>query len=129
MVMAGGTASRKLNLDAFLKQANAYEDWEPGWDKLSRLRVELAQTHAFPVKRVSELMKWVRSGDYDAVMNGTFPRRGDPVDPRHEAGDAAEHYAERFRAMFKDAGLGVEKAGDKVAGATEKLGDGLRDHQ
>jgi Zn-dependent protease with chaperone function len=127
MVMAGGAASRKLNLDAFLKQAAAYEEWEPGWDKLSRLRVELAQTHAFPVKRVSELMKWVRSGEYDAIMNGTFPRRGDPVDPRHEAGDAAEHYAERFRTMFKDAGVGMEKAGDKVADAAEKLGDWLRD--
>ena len=127
MVMAGGAASRKLNLDAFLRQATAYEEWEPGWDKLSRLRVELAQTHAFPVKRVSELMKWVRSGEYDAVMNGTFPRRGDPVDPRHEAGDAAEHYAERFRALFKEAGVGMEKAGDKVADAAEKLGDWLRD--
>ena len=122
MVMAGGAASRKMNLDAFLKQASAYEEWEPGWDKLSRLRVELAQTHAFPVKRVSELMKWVRSGEYDAIMNGTFPRRGDPVDPRHEAGDAAEHYAERFRVMFKEAGLGVEKAGDKVADAAEQAG-------
>ena len=106
MVMAGGAASTKMNLDAFLKQASAYEEWEPGWDKLSRIRVELAQTHAFPVKRVSELMKWVRSGEYDAIINGTFPRRGDPVDPRHEAGDAAEHYAERFRILFKELGLG-----------------------
>ena len=50
LVMAGGAASRKLNLDAFLKQANEYEEWAPGWDKLARLRVELAQTHAFPVR-------------------------------------------------------------------------------
>jgi Zn-dependent protease with chaperone function len=126
MVLAGGAASRRLNLDAFLKQANEYEEWEPGWDKLSRLRVELAQTHAFPVKRVSELMKWVRSGEYDAVMNGRYVRRGDPVDPRHEAGDAAEHYAERFRNLFKEAGVGVEKAGDKVGDAAEKLGEWVR---
>ncbi len=126
MVLAGGAASRRLNLEAFLKQANEYEEWEPGWDKLSRLRVELAQTHAFPVKRVSELMKWVRSGEYDAVMNGRYVRRGDPVDPRHEAGDAAEHYAERFRNLFKEAGGGVEKAGDKVGDAAEKLGEWVR---
>ena len=126
MVLAGGAASRKLNLDAFLKQANEYEEWEPGWDKLSRLRVELAQTHAFPVKRVSELMKWVRSGEYDAVMNGRYVRRGDPVDPRAEAGDAAEHYAERFRNLFKEAGVGVEKAGDKVGDAAEKVGEWVR---
>src|SRR5918992_3706574 len=61
MVLAGGTASRKLNLDTFLKQANEYEGWEPGGDRLSRLRTELGQTHASPVRRVAELMRWVRS--------------------------------------------------------------------
>jgi Zn-dependent protease with chaperone function len=129
MVIAGGAASRKLSLDAFLRQAAEYEEWEPGWDKLSRLRVELAQTHAFPVRRVSELMKWVRSGEYDRVMNGEYVRRGDPVDARVEAGDAVDHYAERFRGLFKEAGLGVANAGDKVADAAEKLGDWLRERQ
>jgi Zn-dependent protease with chaperone function len=129
MVLAGGAASRKLNLDAFLRQANDYEEWEPGWDKLARLRVEIGQTHAFPVKRVSELMKWVRSGDYDAIMNGRYVRRGDPVDPREQAGDAVEHYAERFRKLFKEAGVGVDKAGDRVGDAAEKLGEWLRDRR
>ena len=129
MVMAGGASSRKLNLDAFLKQAAEYEEWEPGWDKLSRMRIELAQTHAFPVRRVSQLMKWVRSGDYDAIMHGEYARRGDPVDPRAEAGDAVDHYAERFRQLFKDAGAGVAGAGDKAAGAAEKLSEWLRDRQ
>ena len=104
MVMAGGVASSKLNLDAFLKQANEYEEWEPGWDKLSRLRTELGQTHAFPVGACHELMKWVRSGEYDRIMSGEYVRRGDPVSPRAEAGDAADLYAERFRGFFKDAG-------------------------
>jgi Zn-dependent protease with chaperone function len=127
MVMAGGASSRKLNLDAFLKQAAEYEEWEPGWDKLARLRVEIAQTHAFPVRRVSELMKWVRSGDYDRVLRGEYVRRGDPIDPRAEAGDAVDHYAERFRILFKEAGAGVTGAGDRVADAAEKVGDWLRD--
>lgn len=129
MVMAGGVKSKHLNLDAFLKQANEYEEWEPGFDKLSRVRTELGQTHAFPVRRVSELMKWVRSGDYDRIMGGEYIRRGDPVSPRTEAGDAAEFYAERFRGFFKDAGASVEKAGDKVGDAAEKLGDWLRDRR
>jgi Zn-dependent protease with chaperone function len=129
MVLAGGAASRKLNLDAFLRQAAEYEEWEPGWDKLSRLRVELARTHAFPVRRVSELMKWVRSGEYDGVMNGNYVRRGDPVDARAEAGDAVDHYAERFRELFREAGAGVANTGDKVAGAAEKLTDWLRERE
>src|ERR671930_518969 len=109
MVMAGGAASRKLSLDAFLKQAAEYEEWEPGWDKLSRLRIEIAQTHAFPVRRVSELMRWVRSGDYDRILRGEYVHRDDPIDPKAEASDAVDHYAERFRALFKEVGLGVAK--------------------
>ena len=129
MVMAAGVKSKHLNLDTFLKQANEYEEWEPGFDKLSRVRTELGQTHAFPVRRVSELMKWVRSGDYDRVMSGEYIRRGDPVSPRAEAGDAADFYAERFRGFFKDAGASVEKAGDKVGDAAEKLGEWLKDRR
>ena len=111
MVIAGGTASRKLDLDAFIRQAAAYEEWEPGWDKLARVRIELGQTHAFPVKRVSELMKWVRSGEYDRIIDGEYIRRGDPLDARAEAGDAVDFYAERFRAIFRDAGVGVDEGG------------------
>ena len=127
MVGAGGLKSSRLNLDTFLKQANEYEEWEPGYDKLSRVRTELGQTHAAPVRRVSELMKWVRSGDYDRTMGGDYVRRGDPISARHEAGDAADFYGERFRGFFKDAGASVERAGDKVGDAAEKLGDWLRD--
>jgi Zn-dependent protease with chaperone function len=129
MVLAGGAASRRMSLDAFIRQAAEYEEWEPGWDKLARMQVQLARTHGFAVQRVSELMKWVRSGEFDGVMNGSFTRRGDPVDPRAEAGDAVEHYAERFRVLFREAGLGVEKAGDKMADAAEKLSDWLRERQ
>jgi Zn-dependent protease with chaperone function len=126
MVLAGGTSSRQLDLDAFVRQAAAYEEWEPGWDKLARMRIEVGQTHAFPVKRVAELMRWVRGGDYDRIVGGQFARRGDPVDARAEAGDAVEFYAERFRVIFREAGAGVEKAGDKVADAAERVSDWLR---
>ena len=84
------------------------------------MRIELGQTHAFPVKRVTELMRWVRSGEYDRIVDGEYARRGDPVDARAEAGDAVEFYAERFRAIFRDAGAGVEKAGEAVGAAAER---------
>lgn len=129
MVLAGGMASRKLDLDAFLRQANEYEEWEPGWDKLSRLRIEIGQTHAFPVRRVSELMRWVRSGAYDRIVGGQYVRRGDPLDVRAEAGEAADHYAERFRSLFREAGAGMGQAGEKVGDAAEKLGEWLRDRR
>jgi Zn-dependent protease with chaperone function len=126
MVIAGGAASRKLSLDAFVRQAADYDEVEPGFDKLTRFRTELFQTHPFPVRRVSELMKWVRSGDYDRLMAGEYRKRTDPNQPRVEAGDAAEFYSERFRNLFKEVGEGVKGAGEKVGDAADRLTDWLR---
>ena len=53
-------------------------------------------------------------------------RRGDPLDVRAEAGDAADFYGERFRAIFRDAGAGVTKAGEQVGAAAERIGEWLR---
>ncbi len=129
MVLAGGIKSKKLNLDTFLKQANDYETVEPGWDRLSRLRTELGQTHAAPVRRVTQIMEWVRSGEYDRIVSGEYPRRGDPVSPRDEAKDAADHYEERFRGFFKDVDASVAKANEKVGDAAEKLTDWLKERR
>jgi Zn-dependent protease with chaperone function len=126
MVIAGGAASRKLSLDAFVKQANEYVDWEPGFDKLNRFTRELFLTHPYPVRRVSELMKWVRSGDYDRIMSGEYRKRSQKADPREEAADATDHYAEKFKTIFKEAGEGVGKVGDKANDAADKLSDWLR---
>jgi Zn-dependent protease with chaperone function len=129
MVLASGVKSSKLNLDAFIRQTNEYEEWEPGWDRMSRLRTELGQTHAAPVRRVSQLMKWVRSGEYDRIMGGEYIRRGDPVSPRAEAGDAADHYAERFRGFFRDAEASATKAAEKVGDTADKVTEWLRDRR
>lgn len=126
MVLAGGAPSRKLNLDAFVRQAGEYEELEWGWDRVARLRIELERTHAFPVRRVRELMDWVYSGEYDHVVGGEYPRRDNPASARREAGDATNFYAERFRRIFHEVSQGMEKAGDKVADAAGRLGEWLR---
>ena len=124
LVLAGGASSRKLDLDAFIRQANDYEDWSSGWDKLNRLRTELFLTHSYPVRRVKEVMAWVRSGDYDRIVSGEYPTRDQAADPRREADDAVEFYKERFRRIFSE--FGVERAQEKVADAAGKLSDWLR---
>jgi len=126
MVLAGGTASRRLSLDAFVAQAAEYVDLEPGWDKFGRFRAELLQTHQYPVRRVHEIQKWVRSGEYDRIISGEYRKRTDRVDPREEAGAASEFYAERFRGIFREFGEGISKAGDKAADAADKLAGWLR---
>ena len=127
MVLAGGVASRKLDLDAFIRQAGDYEDWSSGWDKLNRMRSELFLTHSYPVRRVKEIMAWVQSGEYDRIVGGEFPTRDQHADARKEAGDAVEFYKERFRKIFRD--FGVERVQERAAGAADKLSDWLKSNR
>jgi Zn-dependent protease with chaperone function len=115
MVLAGGATSRSLNLDAFLRQATKYHEWESGFDRTRRFFVEIGQTHDFPVRRVAELMKWVRSGEYDRIVGGTYARRGDPVETRTHAGDAYAHYRRRFHAIFEEGRSSLAGAGERIA--------------
>jgi Zn-dependent protease with chaperone function len=114
MVLAGGIPSTKLNLDAFLRQAQDYEEWKSTWDRLSRLFTELNLTHSYPVRRVGELMAWVRSGEYDTIISGVYPKRGEDVDTAAHAEEAYKHYRDRFRKAFEDAGETVSSAAEKM---------------
>ena len=126
MVIAGGVPSERLDLDAFVKQANEYEEWDSSMDRARRFFTEISLTHAYPVRRVSEIVGWVQSGEYDAILSGEYVRRGEEPDARTEAGDAVDFYTERFRTIFKDASQTVASAGDQVATAGTRLADWLR---
>ena len=103
MVTAGGMPADKLDLDAFLAQALEYQTWDDPTDRVRRFFNELGRTHSYAVTRVSEVMKWVQSGDYDRIARGEYRTRDEQADVREEAGDAMEFYAERFRAIFREA--------------------------
>jgi Zn-dependent protease with chaperone function len=119
MSITAGMKPDKLNLDAYLVQASEYRDGGRGLDKLQRLWLELGVTHALPVKRVHEVMEWVRSGDYDRIAGGEYPKRSDPVDVREQADDAVNFYRDRFATTFRD-------AGENLANASDSLADWLR---
>src|SRR4029079_18721970 len=99
MVLAGGTASRRLSLDAFVAHAAEDVDPQPRWDKFGRFRAELLQTHQYPVRRVHEIQKWVRSGEYDRIISGEYRKRTDRVGPREAARAPSDFYAERARGI------------------------------
>ena len=119
MVLAGGVSARKLDLDAFIRQANDYDEWSSGWDKLNRLRSQLFLTHSYPVRRVKEITAWVHSGEYDRIAEGEYPTRDQQADARKEAGDAVEFYKERFRTIFNE--FGVDSVQERAADAAGKL--------
>jgi Zn-dependent protease with chaperone function len=126
MVLAGGMHADKLNLDAFLTQAREYEDWDDPSDRVRRFFYEINATHPYAVRRVSEIMRWVQSGDYDRIVSGDYIKRGEEPPVREEAGDAFEFYAERFRSIFKEFGDNVTKLGNQVGGVAEQVADWIR---
>ena len=128
MVLAGAMHVRDLNLDAFIAQAMEYETWDDPSDRVRRFFNELDKTHPDSVRRVSEVLKWVQSGDYDRIIRGEYRTRDQDANAnvRDEAGDAVEFYAERFRTIFREIGENLNKAGSQVGGIAEQLADWLR---
>jgi Zn-dependent protease with chaperone function len=126
MALAGGMHADQLNLGAFLAQAREYEDWDDPSDRVRRFFYEINSTHPYAVRRVSEVMKWVQSGEYDRIQRGEYIRRGEEPPVQEEAGDAFEFYAERFRTIFRDIGENVTKLGNQIGGLAEQAADWLR---
>jgi Zn-dependent protease with chaperone function len=122
MRLSAGAAADRLDLDAYLRQASEYNEGGKGLERVQRLWMELGVTHALPVRRVSEVMDWVRAGDYDRIVGGDYVRRGEKAHPRHEADEAAQHYAERFRTTFRDLGDTVADTGGQLSEWLGKLG-------
>ena len=121
MRLAGG-ALPGMNLDAFLEQADAYEDEEDLFSRQARFWSELSLTHPVAVRRVKELSAWVRSGEYNRIMSGEYVRRGDESPPSAEFDAAVNHYRERFSGV-------LERTAGGVQGLGRQLGDWLKRFQ
>lgn len=72
MKLSGGTYASKVDYEQFLDQAR---DFQKNYDEkaLDRFWADIITaglSHPFPVWRVSEILKWVDSGEYKALMTG-----------------------------------------------------------
>ncbi len=126
MVLGSGLPADRLDLDAFMAQAMEYENWEDSHDRVRRFFNEINATHAYAVRRVSEVMRWVQSGEYDRIVRGEYRRRGDPTNVRQEASDAMEFYAERFRQIFRELGDNVTTLGNQMGDVSQQISEWLR---
>jgi Zn-dependent protease with chaperone function len=126
MVIAGGLSADKLDLDAFMAQAMQYESWDDSHDRVRRFFNEINATHANAVRRVSEVMRWVQSGEYDRIVRGEYRRRGEETKVREEASEAMEFYAERFRSMFRELGDNVTSLGSQMGDMSQQVADWIR---
>ncbi|MDX6694499.1 MAG: hypothetical protein QOF02_2102 [Blastocatellia bacterium] len=72
MKLCGGTYASKVDYEQFLAQAR---DFQKNYDEkaLDRFWADIitsGMSHPFPVWRVSEILKWVESGEYKRLMTG-----------------------------------------------------------
>jgi Zn-dependent protease with chaperone function len=115
MAVAAGAQADRLDLDVFMRQGAEYREQGSGLERLSRLLLDLNLVHPMPVRRIHELMEWVRSGEYDRIVAGSYSTRDEPPRPRAEASEAVAHYSERFRELFREAGETVGSVGQQLS--------------
>lgn len=119
MVISAGEAAEQLSLDAFIAQAMDYDQGGGGLDRLTRQLQDLRLTHPMPVRRVRELLDWVRGGDYDRILGGEYVRRGHEPPLREEADAVSDHYGRKVGDAFA-------AAGSSIADVGQQLGDWLK---
>lgn len=70
MKLAGGTFASKIDYEQFLEQGREFQKNydQKKLDKFWADIINAGLSHPFPIWRVSEIIKWVESGEYDQVM-------------------------------------------------------------
>ena len=120
MQLAGGSVPG-MSFEAFLAQANDYENEDDLFSRHARFWSELNLTHPVAVRRVKELMEWVQTGAFDRIRDGDYPRRGEEPPPTQEYEDAVAHYRERFSRILDRAAGGVQEIGKRLGGWLERF--------
>src|SRR5829696_287812 len=70
MKLAGGTFASKIDYEQFLEQGREFQKNydEKKLDKFWADIINAGLSHPFPIWRVSEILKWVESGEYEEVL-------------------------------------------------------------
>jgi Zn-dependent protease with chaperone function len=115
MKLAGGLAEGdEANLDEFMEQAAEYELGGDTWDKIFKLFNTAFRDHPFNTVRAAELLRWQKTGEYDAILAGTYTRRG----AEHERPlsddfvEAAGYYGDKTRSAMHEFGEVARRAKD-----------------
>ncbi|MEO7087136.1 MAG: peptidase M48, partial [Gemmatimonadaceae bacterium] len=107
-------------VEEFIRQAEQYEMGGGAWDTVFKILNTVMRTHPMHTVRAAELLRWHKSGEYDAILAGNYRRRGqnDSDQPlKDDYADAADYYGQKTRETvdtFKD---GLSRAKDAVNSA------------
>ncbi len=119
--MAGGGSSTDTSLQEFIVQAEEYKQSGDVADQVFKVLNLMATTHPFYVLRVSELRTWIEGGDYDRIVRGEYPRRGE-ADPalQEDLRAAAQAYAEGAKDFMEDIAEAAKRMGSDLMGGFKK---------
>lgn len=100
MKLASGGHLDDLDITSFFAQAAEYQETEDLRDSVLKMLLVEGRSHPFNVVRASELRRWTESGEYTAILTGTYPRRED--DNAAKVSDAAQEAAKSYSTAFAD---------------------------
>ncbi len=116
MKLTGGNLIEDMDLGEFIKQAEEYNQSNSMLDNMHKLMNTLYLTHPFPVIRVVELINWVRSGEYDAILNGSY-RNSQKKTYFDDMKETAQSYQKDFEHTMKP----MENVMEQVKDSAEEI--------
>src|SRR5215212_6010424 len=123
MRLSAGAAADRLNLDAFITQGMDYKEGGSGLERMTRLLQDMNVTHPLPVRRVHQLLEWVREGDYDRMVRGDYLRSGEEPTAREEAEAATAFYGDRVASAVQQAGTSIGEVGQQLGDWLKRVSD------
>lgn len=127
MKIAGGNALADMDVTAFLEQAREYDATGSLRDGVIKLLQLEGRKHPLAVVRAAELRRWTDSGDYQRILSGDYPRRGDETTPPREEWRAA---ASSYRQSAQESADGLltllRGIGEEVVTAGARVADRVR---
>jgi Zn-dependent protease with chaperone function/uncharacterized protein YjbJ (UPF0337 family) len=129
--LAGGGRGHELNLEAFLEQAREYEEGTGLADRVFKILNTAGESHPFHTLRAAELDGWIRSGEYDRILNGEYRRRSDEAVGElrtfvDDLGEARDHYVKEAKAVVDEVVGSAKEVVGSAKDAVRTLTDAIR---
>jgi hypothetical protein len=127
MKLAGGSHLDRIDVTAFLKQADDYEGSGDLRDGVLKLLNTERTTHPFAVVRAAEINRWAAGDDYRAILDGTYPHRDDDhtASFSESAREAARTYKKRIDDSTDPLVTSLRGFGSTVGNAADSVFDWL----
>jgi Zn-dependent protease with chaperone function len=127
MKLAGGAHLDRIDVEAFLKQADDYEAAGDLRDGVLKLLNTERTSHPFAVIRAAEINRWANGDEYRDILGGNYPRRADDhtASFSDNAREAARTYKKRIDDSTDPLISAVRGFGTTVGSAADNLFDWL----